>query len=137
MIARCSHLVAFFWALSGRELQLMACCGCPRDTFRTNRACEGLLLAEAPGLMVPTFRRRHFPSQNGVRARTLFRRTQGLSAAARSISQAVVEPAIRLPAPIDVPNLQSRDASTARASDLTIRGPQGLSTSSVARFSAR
>jgi hypothetical protein len=35
-----------FWALSGRELQLMACCGCPRDTFRTNRACgieEGLL----------------------------------------------------------------------------------------------
>jgi hypothetical protein len=53
-----AHISFAFWALSGRELQLMACCGCPRDTFRTNRACEieeGLLLAEAPGLMVPTF----------------------------------------------------------------------------------
>jgi hypothetical protein len=101
-----------FWALSGREQQLMACCGCPRDASaqtdaQTERAKsrEGLLLEGAPGLMVPTFRRRTFRLENSLRARTLFRRTQGLSAAARSISQAVVEAAFRLPAPADVTNL--------------------------------
>jgi len=81
-----------------------------RTNRRTNRAREieeGALLAEAPGLMVPTFRRRHFRLENSVRARRLFRRTQGLSAAARSISQAVVEPAVRLPAPANVSNLQT------------------------------
>jgi hypothetical protein len=56
--------------------------------------------------MVPTFQRRQFRLENSVRARTLFLRTQGLSAAARSISQAVVEAAVRLPAPIDASNLQ-------------------------------
>jgi hypothetical protein len=56
--------------------------------------------------MVPTFRSRHFRLENGVRARTLFPRTQGLSAAARSISQAVLEAAVRLPAPANVTNLQ-------------------------------
>jgi hypothetical protein len=94
-----------------------------RTNRRTNRACgieEGLLLAEAPGLMLPTFRRRHFRLENSVRARTLFRRTQGLSADARSISQAVVEAAVRLPhlpAPIDASNLQrtSDEANVARS----------------------
>jgi hypothetical protein len=71
----------------------------------------------------PTFRRRHFRLENSVRARTRFRRPQGLSAATPSISQAVVEPAVRLPAPADVTNYQSSAISGVSTFALRRRRP--------------
>src|SRR3954471_4896155 len=93
-----AHISFAFWALSGRELQLMACCGCPRDAAHTDAQTErvnrGRVVAGGDSWLdgANLFRRRDFRLENRLRARTLFRRTQGLSAAARSLSKPLWKP---------------------------------------------